>query len=275
MSNLDTAKTLLASCSARVDTDSATAGTAFFVAPEYAITAAHVVGGAVGLAVRLVEGPDCWPGHVADVHPRTGELPAAGVPYPAPDLALIRIGDGVEHGCALLGELTLHSRVLTRGYTLRFPADGPTAETERFRLSGDLETPCPGCTLLKLGGGEVTLGMSGAPVLDLSTEVVIGMLRTSRKLDSDLGGWVVPARVIREAWPEVAAAHDLFHDRDPRWRNRTAKLTRRREGTGRSAGTPLIGKARIGNATFIAGNVGAVNMNNYGVSEDGSPQGGR
>jgi len=35
-------------------------------------------------------------------------------------------------------------------------------------------------------------GMSGAPVLELRTGEVIGMLRTSRKLDSNLGGWVVP-----------------------------------------------------------------------------------
>ena len=44
--------------------------------------------------------------------------------------------------------------------------------------------------------------MSGAPVLELRTGEVIGMLRTSRKLDSNLGGWVVPADLIRLLWPE-------------------------------------------------------------------------
>ena len=56
-------------------------------------------------------------------------------------------------------------RVMARGHTRTFDQLSVTPETETFRLTGTLETPDPGCTLLKLGLGEVTQGMSGAPVL--------------------------------------------------------------------------------------------------------------
>jgi len=273
VSTFDVARELLTCCSARLDTGPDAAGTAFFVSPGYAVTAAHVAGGVIGSAVQLSEGTDCWSGQVVDVRPTTANRPTPGAPYPAPDLALIRISDGPEHSCALLrGELTLHSRVLVRGYTKRFPSDGPTAETERFKLSGDLETPCPGCTLLKLSSGEVARGMSGAPVLDLRAGAIVGMLRTSRLLDSDLGGWVVPAGVIRESWPEVAAAHDRFHEHDTRWRTKAAALAGGQLGDrgGSSAPAPLIGKARIGTMTLITGDVGTVTMHHHGEPELGA-----
>ena len=42
------------------------------------------------------------------------------------------------------------------------------------------------------------------------------MLRTSRQLGSNLGGWVVPADVIRMLWPEEAGrGNDRFHQQDP------------------------------------------------------------
>jgi hypothetical protein len=44
----ETAIGLLTSCSARLDTDAGPQGTAFIVSPGYAVTAAHVIGGAEG-----------------------------------------------------------------------------------------------------------------------------------------------------------------------------------------------------------------------------------
>ena len=124
-----------------------------------------------------------------------------------------------------------------RGHTHTFDQVAVTAETETFRLTGTLETPDRDCRLLKLGLGEVTKGMSGAPVLDLSTGDVIGMLRTSRKLGSNLGGWVVPADLIRLLWPdEVGLGNDRFHERDPRWREGTPTVARALTGEGRPSG---------------------------------------
>jgi S1-C subfamily serine protease len=267
MNQEDTAKDLLASCSARLDTDAGPQGTAFFVAPGYAVTAAHVISGADGLPVRLSEGTRRWCGRVTDIRPPlVGEIANEG-PYPAPDIALIKVDDGPEHACALLGTQfpAADVWVMARGHTRTFDKLSVTAETESFRLTGMLETPDPTCRLLKLGLGEVTQGMSGAPVLDLSTGNVIGMLRTSRKLDSNLGGWVVPSGLIRQLWPEeVDLGNDRFHQRDSRWRDSAAQLHARSEHGTPTEGGPSIGKIEGDVISLITGGtVGAVNID-YG-----------
>jgi Trypsin-like peptidase domain len=285
----DTAKDLLASCSARLDTGAGPQGTAFFVAPGYAVTAAHVISGADGLPVQLSEGKRSWRGHVTDVRPPSADEIRSEAPYPAtPNIALIKVDDGPEHACALLGRQfpSLGVRVMARGYTRAFDKLALTAETESFGLFGMLETPDPGCTLLKLALGEVTQGMSGAPVLDLSTGNVIGMLRTSGRLGSNLGGWVVPAELIRQLWPdEVSLGNDRFHEQDPRWRQGAARLRARslsEEGAPAESGLS-IGKIEGDVASVISGaNVGTVSIEygpasgrrgGSGQAEDATPPG--
>lgn len=265
MKREDMAGSLLAACSARLDTDTGPEGTAFFVAPGFAVTAAHVVGGTDGLRVRLSEGPRNWRGHVADVRPPLASEIAVTSPYPAPDIALIEVDEGPQHVCALLGKHPPREnvRVMAHGYTRTLDKLSVTAETETFRLTGMLETTDPDCRLLKLGLGEVTRGMSGAPVLELRTGEVIGMLRTSRKLDSNLGGWVVPAELIRRLWPEEAGrANDRFHEQDPRWREAALQLRARRskESTRLESG-PSIGTIEADVLSIITGgNIGSVSI---------------
>jgi len=266
MKSEDTAKALLAACSARLDTDAGPQGTAFFVAPGYAVTAAHVVGGAEGLLVRLSERSDSWQGHVADSRPPfTDEIASASL-YPAPDIALIKIDEGPDHACALLGRRLPDSgvRVMVRGHTRTYSPQEVTAETETFRLTGDLETSDPGCTLLKLGLGEATLGMSGAPVLEMSTGEVVGMLRTTRGLRSNLGGWVVPADLIRSLWPDqVALGNDRFHERDSRWRQVASQLRGRSSSMNAASaeGGLSIGKIQSYLTSVITGGeIGVVNI---------------
>jgi hypothetical protein len=261
----DVAGRLLTACSARLDTDAGPQGTAFFVAPGFAVTAAHVVGGANGLGVRLGEGPRSWRGHVADVRPPLAREVAATSPYPAPDVALIEIDEGPQHACALLAKHPPpeNARVMARGYTRTLDHLAVTAETETFRLTGMLETTDPDCKLLKLGLGEVTRGMSGAPVLELRTGEVIGMLRTSRKLDSNLGGWVVPTDLIRLLWPEeVGLANDRFHAQDPRWREAASQLRERQSTDSKRARSGLsIGTIEADVVSVITGdNNGSVNI---------------
>ena len=269
MKREDTARDLLAICSTRLDTDVGPQGTAFFVAPGCAVTAAHVIGGADGLPVRLSEGPYSWRAHVADVRPPPTSKTETLSLYPAPDIALIKIDAGPVHACALLGRQfpDADARVMTRGYTRTFDQLTTTAETETFRLTGMLETPDPGCTLLKLGLGEVTQGMSGAPVLELSTGEVIGMLRTSRQLGSNLGGWVVPAGLIRLLWPdEVGLGNDRFHQQDSRWRQAALELraSSPSKESAPSKSAPSIGKIEGDVISMIyGGNIGAVHID-YG-----------
>jgi hypothetical protein len=159
---------------------------------------------------------------------------------------------------------------MTRGYTRTLDQLSVTAETETFRLTGVLETTDPDCQLLKLGLGEVTHGMSGAPVLELRTGEVIGMLRTSRRLGSNLGGWVVPAELIRLLWPEeVGLANDRFHEQDPRWREAASQLRENRSRDSATAGNgPSIGTIDADVVSVITGgNIGSVNIE-YGRVSD-------
>jgi hypothetical protein len=263
----DVARRLLAACSALLCDDAGPQGTAFFVAPGYAITAAHLIG-ADGLAVRLSEGTRTWYGRATDARPPCSSVAAGTQTYPAPDVALITIDEGPPHACALLGRHLpgIGTRVMARGYTRTFDHEAITAETEAFRLTGMLETPDPGCTLLKLGLGEVTKGMSGAPVLEFGTGRVIGMLRTSRQLGSNLGGWVVPAELIRQLWPEEAGrGSDLFHRQDGSWRRQVRQFRARspRQSPpaqgGLSVGTIIADVAPV----ITGGEIGTVHIENH------------
>jgi hypothetical protein len=244
----DVAEELLSACSVRLDTDAG---------PQ----------GINGLPVRLSSESCSWRGHVADARPPHASEPASGSPYPPPDLALITIDDGPEHLCALLGRQLpdTGTPVMARGHTRTFSEVAVTAETESFRLTGTLETTDPDCRLLKLGLGEVTQGMSGAPVLDLGTGDVVGMLRTSRKLDSNLGGWVVPADLIRLLWPEeVGRANDHVHHQDPTWRQSALRLRARRssEQGARVEGGLSIGKIDGDVVSMISGGtIGSITIN--------------
>jgi Trypsin-like peptidase domain len=260
----EAATRLLASCSALLSDDAGPRGTAFFVAPGYAVTAAHLVG-VEGAAVRLSEGTCTWHGRVTGVRPPFAGAADRAQTYPAPDVALITIDDGPGHACARLGPHRMGTRVMARGYTRTFDHQAVTAETETFRLTGTLETLDPGCTLLKLGLGEVTKGMSGAPVLECGTEHVIGMLRTSRQLGSSLGGWVVPADLIRHLWPqEVGQGGDRFYQQDGS-RGRQAHDSRKRSrGKRADAQSGLsIGKIVADVAPVITGGeIGTLHIEN-------------
>ena len=110
--------------------------------------------------------------------------------------------------------------------------------------------------------------MSGAPVLDFSAGLVIGMLRTSRDTSSDLGAWVVPAELIRRLWPErVRAAHERFHRGDDRWRLATQAAAT--TSTAANAAPPH-GNIRTGD---IAGEIiTIVNGGNFRDLNIGRPQ---
>jgi len=159
---------------------------------------------------------------------------------------------------------------MTRGHTDTFDQQAVTAETESFRLTGTLETPVPGCTLLKLGLGEVAQGMSGAPVVELSSGDVIGMLRTTRQLGSNLGGWVVPADLIRTTWPdEIGLANDRFHQGDSRWRDAASRLRVRspsKEGTQAGSGLSIGSVEGDVISMITGGTIGTVNIE-YGPAK--------
>jgi hypothetical protein len=212
---------VLPGCTVRLDVGGASRGTAFFAAPQYALTTAHNIAGLSGVRVEMAGSAAQWTGEVEDVRPSAGEWQGSGEGlHPPPDVALIRLKTGPSHPCVPLSRTfpVIDRRVLVRGYSRSFNGSAVTAESEAFTVTGELDTTNPDCTLLKLGAGQAVHGMSGGPVLDATEGQVVGMLRTTRDAKSALGAWVVPAEFIRRLWPELAKASDHFQEESGQWR---------------------------------------------------------
>ena len=115
------------------------------------------------------------------------------------------------------------------GYTIEHgPAPALTGATTEFEslITED------GHTFFKLKRGLVLHGFSGSPLLDLRTGLVAGITESTRGIDSDLGGFAVPAaelaRRSRGCWRRTTRSGS----NDQRWEDsrRGGKGPRRGEG---------------------------------------------
>ncbi|MEU5281205.1 trypsin-like peptidase domain-containing protein [Streptomyces asoensis] len=185
--------------------DDRTAGTAFLAARDTVVTCAHVIeaaGGAPGGQVRL-EFPHL-PGAVRTV----ARVQEAGWRSPdTQDIAVLRL----EEPPAGSGPLPLGSAEGCRGRRLRsfgFPARSPDGGRYGFCTTGDLLPGDDASALLQLTDANgLTSGFSGAPVVDESTGLVVGMVTAITPQDSYLRGldiaYATPVRTLRAAWPQL------------------------------------------------------------------------
>ncbi|SEF86717.1 Trypsin-like peptidase domain-containing protein [Actinacidiphila yanglinensis] len=216
-------------------------GSGFFVAPNWVLTCAHVaraegevtlVGAPrkevrVGFRDELLAGVVEWAqpsGPAAAGIPGQGQGRGAGPggygawpgedrgpgAWAAPDLALIRLVDPLEHPCVWLTERT------AKGYTTNpvayfgwLPLGGvPMAYNGRCVISGQLGVGGGG--LLRLSNDdEMPQGLSGGPVVDLVRGEVIGVLQ-ARRAERD-GGLAVSIQQLRQLPAGENAADDLYH----------------------------------------------------------------
>nr|WP_225954994.1 trypsin-like peptidase domain-containing protein [Kibdelosporangium phytohabitans] len=214
---------MLASCVARVDADGHPIGTAFFVAPGWAVTAAHVAewhGRTLVMRVR----EQSLTGTVVKVWP----LNSSGLSrHPLPDLALVRL-DETDHPCVRLADQApnMHTKFMALGFTRTLGESFARLETTTdLKYGGEMSDPDEsGTELYKIVDGSVPEGMSGGPVIDVGavgvrgTGAVVGLMRTSRDLHTDMGGWVVRSEEIRALLgTERMHEHHVFHEKDQRW----------------------------------------------------------
>lgn len=208
-------------------------GSGFFVAPGWVLTCAHVAlngargagpaeGGEreVGLSFGDAEQPVRTRGVVEWAQPGSGP---ANAPWPAPDLALVRLLEPHPHECVWLTERT--ATAFTSGQVAFF---GWAEE------SGWIEPVSGRCTILGVLGSdgrlklghedEIPEGASGGPIVDLERGEVIGVLkaRRNRGRDGGLGMSVVqlrrlpqpsrpPADERGDIYHRVMHAHDRYH----------------------------------------------------------------
>jgi hypothetical protein len=177
-------------------------GTGFFLDRRLLLTCAHVVEGEKAVTVTPFTGP-----------PRGGKVVEALPVDDGGDLALVELddvaGDVALQPAVLLDTFVAdHSAVEAVGYPAdevdRRPGQQPLTYRATPRRADAAEV-----LGLVLAGSQVTGGLSGAPVLNLETGAVVGVVRYTKNDSNDLGGGAIPIAVAIKAFDRVAKLHML------------------------------------------------------------------
>ncbi|MFD3341145.1 trypsin-like peptidase domain-containing protein [Streptomyces anthocyanicus] len=203
-------------------------GSGYFIAPSWVLTCAHVACGGEGGEVVVVyepapgRGMSAVSGQVAAALPEgAGRLPGN---WPAPDLALVRLSEPVDHECVYLSERPAayfgEGTVLYAGWTvvdgrLRMLDGTLTVQGTIGGWNADVQ--------MRLGDNDLPDGVSGGPVIDPERGEVIGVLKS--RSDQARGGTStgleqlrtlpVPAGELKsepdDLYQAVVHAHDRYH----------------------------------------------------------------
>ncbi len=176
-------------------------GTGFFVAPGLILTCAHVVEAAQ---------PNTKPVQVDwNGQSHTAKIQTC-LAKPYPDLTLLCL-DLQHHPCVYLyQEATLRDPLYSYGYT----DDYPNGDSATFEYEGPTDEQQ---TLLKLKEGQARPGLSGAPLLNLRTGAVCGIVKSTRDRSSDLGARAIPISTVLSRLSDLANLQQRFHQQDKRW----------------------------------------------------------
>lgn len=207
MQNKDTLSYLLARCTARlvVSTRNMTEiGTGFFVGPGYLLTCAHVVG-TVSQRQGTIEVTWNRQTYTATIEQITDEH--------YPDLALLKVDGIPSHPCVYLyDDVQLKDDFYTYGY----PSKQPGGDSIISRYIGPTGNPE---SLLTFDESNVRPGFSGSPLLNLRTGAVCGVVESTMKEYTPLGGRGVPIAHALEAFPTLQSMQQQFHGQDQQWAN--------------------------------------------------------
>ncbi|WP_436532205.1 trypsin-like peptidase domain-containing protein [Actinoplanes sp. HUAS TT8] len=198
---------LVRRCLVRIDTADGGAGSGFWIAPGLVLTCAHV---APQGTVTVTWQSHRLTGKVRQASPpRRADLAGS---WPYPDVALISV-PGVDNDCVWLSEqnLPINAPLFLIGHSAVYAPD-LQVHSASGKLAG---TYGDDAEFWRFTGDEIAPGMSGGPVLDLTNGTVCGMVKTSRDVEAERGGLLVPIRALDHLDPAEQAAlwegHDRFH----------------------------------------------------------------
>jgi hypothetical protein len=177
---------LLPEAAVRIDVDSVPSGTGFFVAPGQVMTCAHVIEPAV---LGTAKGSPRI--QVMDSRGRVHELAREPATDREADLAWLRLLTApIDVPAVLLfGDVGVGDEVSGYGFPPGKP-DGVPATFEVEGYTGGARR------LIKFKEGQVQPGMSGAPLLNLRTGAVCGIIPRTRDDRQALGGYGIPVETI-------------------------------------------------------------------------------
>ncbi|MGW4882431.1 VMAP-C domain-containing protein [Streptomyces sp. NPDC004262] len=189
-------------------------GSGFFIAPNWVLTCAHVIHGGEGGEVTVVyqagpfEEPRAVPGQVAATLPDHLDGPVRGG-WPAPDLALVRLREPVDHDCVYVSERPAphfaEGRVFYAGWT---SYQGRPEILDGFlTVRGTIGGWSAGAQM-RLGENDLPPGVSGGPVIDPVRGEVVGVLKS--RADHGTGGTSIGIERLRmlQVPPDAGAAPD-------------------------------------------------------------------
>ncbi|HLP89740.1 MAG TPA: trypsin-like peptidase domain-containing protein [Nostocaceae cyanobacterium] len=192
---------LLAQCTLRLSVaETEGLGTGFFVATRLILTCAHVVKAAGKQQIKV-----WW----------QNQQYTAVIKFLSSDesldVALLELCEPViNHPSVYLGEsVEPGDRLYSYGYTDNYSNGEPAT----FECEGSSSDP----PLIKFKSGQVRPGMSGAPLLNLRTGKICGLVRLSRDRHLDLGGRAIPTTVIFSIFAELKELQKNFHQQNDSW----------------------------------------------------------
>ncbi len=194
---------LLHACIVRITVPKVSQGTGFFVVPGGILTCTHVIQDALKSNAPI---EISWNNQTTMAHIQ-GFRDAS-----SSDLALLRVNQS-NHPCVLLhDEIEPFGELYSYGYS-------------NSELEGASTTfSCEGWVgkkqeLLKFKLGRARPGMSGSPLLSLTSGCVCGMVLSTFDRNIDLGGKALHSKVIFREFPELEILQKQFHQQDRRWWN--------------------------------------------------------
>ncbi|WP_037731735.1 trypsin-like peptidase domain-containing protein [Streptomyces megasporus] len=186
-------------------------GSGFFVAPGWVLTCAHVVGKGAGAVLRgesgigvTVSSGESLTAELVRCLPRPARPDAPPAPWPAPDLALLRVPESEDADCLWLSDRTAltPAEVGVYGWT-NAPGGGQEYLGSTGRAFGGRHGP------VVLRGVLLVPGCSGAPVVDLERGAAIGVCKGS---GSGGFGQATPVTALRALCDEGGGGDRLFHE---------------------------------------------------------------
>jgi S1-C subfamily serine protease len=194
---------LLPPCTVRIGVRKMHSGSGFFVTPRLIATCAHVVpsssdprkpADASELTVVGLDGKS----HEAEVKEFDADV----------DLAFLRVSSTASHPCVLLDPAPIISR--DPMYTFAYP-EGHT-EGVPSTLEAEGRT---GAHRWIFKGDQIRPGMSGAPLLNLRTGGVSGVINRTKGKNTDFGGYAIPISNLLKLGKTVRSANQNYHERSP------------------------------------------------------------